>query len=137
MSAYNSVNGEWCGQNTVLLTDILREEWGWDGFVVSDFIFGLRDAVESVRAGLDIEMPFRQQRALALGDAVASGELTVDDVDRAVGRIVATLLRFAPQIAERPSLDVVGSDAHRTARLRHRGAFGGPAAQRGGPAPDR
>ena len=73
MSAYNSVNGEWCGQNATLLTDILREEWGWDGFVVSDFIFGLRDAVESVEAGLDIEMPFRQQRALALRRAIGRG----------------------------------------------------------------
>ena len=95
MSAYNSVNGEWAGQNATLLTDILRGEWGWDGFVISDFIFGLRDAVESVGAGLDIEMPFRQQRALALGDAVARGDLDVTVVDRAVGRIVATLLRFA------------------------------------------
>ena len=113
MSAYNSVNGEWAGQNATLLTDILRREWGWDGFVISDFIFGLRDAVESVGAGLDIEMPFRQQRALALGDAVARGDLDVTVVDRAVGRIVATLLRFAPQIAARPPLEVVGSDAHR------------------------
>ena len=75
MSAYNSVNGEWCGQNAHLLTEILRDEWGWDGFVTSDFIFGLRDPVASVTAGLDIEMPFRQQRAMALADAVADGTL--------------------------------------------------------------
>ena len=114
MSAYNSVNGEWCGENAILLTDILRGEWGWDGFVISDFIFGLRDAVKSVEAGLDIEMPFRQQRARALGDAIDRGDLTMDTVDRSVERIVATLLRFAPQIARRPALDVVGCDAHRT-----------------------
>jgi beta-glucosidase len=114
MSAYNSVNGEWCGQNTTLLTDILRGEWGWDGFVVSDFIFGLRDAVESVRAGLDIEMPFRQQRAVALADAVVRGDLDVAAVDQSVGRIVSTLLRFAPQISGRPSPEVIGCDAHRT-----------------------
>ncbi len=113
MSAYNSVNGQWCGENTALLTDILRREWGWDGFVISDFIFGLRDAVTSVRAGLDIEMPFRQQRARALGPAVARGELAIDAVDEAVARIIATLLRFSPQIARRPSLDVVGSAEHR------------------------
>ena len=62
MSAYNSVNGQWCGQNPVLLTEILRDEWGFDGFVVSDFIWGLRDPVGSLAAGLDIEMPFAQQR---------------------------------------------------------------------------
>ena len=72
---------------------------------------------EQERAGLDIEMPFRQQRAVALGDAIARGELAVDIVDEAVGRIVATLLRFAPQIAERPSLEIVGCAAHRTLAL--------------------
>jgi len=113
MSAYNSVNGNWCGENRVLLTDILRDEWGWDGFVTSDFVFGLRDAVASVRAGLDIEMPFRQQRAVALGDAVATGTLDSTEVVVAVERIVATLLRFTDVYGERPPMSVVGCDAHR------------------------
>jgi beta-glucosidase len=38
MTAYNSVNGEWCGQNSALITDVLRGEWGFDGFVISDWI---------------------------------------------------------------------------------------------------
>ena len=113
MSAYNSVNGEWCGQNQHLLTDILRDEWGWDGFVTSDFIFGLRDAAKSVTAGLDIEMPFRQQRALALAEAVETGALAESDVDRSVERIVATLLRFAAVFEQQPSPDVIGCDDHR------------------------
>ncbi len=113
MSAYNSVNGEWCGQNRHLLTDILRGEWGWDGFVTSDFIFGLRDAAKSVAAGLDIEMPFRQQRALALGAAIESGELSEADVDRSVERVVATLLRFAAVFEQQPSPDVIGCAEHR------------------------
>jgi beta-glucosidase len=113
MSAYNSVNGEWCGENTSLLTGILRKEWGWDGFVTSDFIFGLRDAVKSVQAGLDIEMPFRQQRALRLADAIESGELDVADVHAAVERIVATLLRFARVHEVQPPVSIIGSEAHR------------------------
>lgn len=113
MSAYNSVNGEWCGEHSTLLTDILRGEWGWDGFVVSDFIFGLRDAVKSVSAGLDIEMPFRQQRAMRLGDAIGSGDLDDGHVDRCVQRIVATLLRFRRQLDTSPSPDIIGSAPHR------------------------
>ncbi len=113
MSAYNSVNGEWCGQNQHLLTDILRDEWGWDGFVSSDFIFGLRDAAKSLTAGLDIEMPFRQQRALALDEALESGEVSEADVDRSVERVVATLLRFAAVFDQQASPDVVGCADHR------------------------
>lgn len=113
MSAYNSVNGEWCGQNEHLLTDILRDEWGWDGFVTSDFIFGLRDPALSLVAGLDIEMPFRQQRAMALGDALERGEITEAAVDRSVERIVATLLRFASVFEHQPPPEVVGCAEHR------------------------
>lgn len=113
MSSYNSLNGEWCGENEKLLTTILRDEWGWDGFVVSDFIFGLRDAAKSVRAGLDIEMPFQQQRAMALVDALESGDLAESHVDTAVTRIVATLLRFNNVIVAQPSIDVIGSADHR------------------------
>ena len=114
MSAYNSVNGEWCGENETLLTSILRDEWAWDGFVVSDFIFGLRDPAKSVTAGLDIEMPFRQQRELALSDALATGSLTEADVDAAVGRILGTLLRFAAVFDRSPPMSVVGSPTHRS-----------------------
>lgn len=113
MSAYNSVNGEWCGENHTLLTSILRDEWGWDGFVTSDFIFGLRDSAKSVKAGLDIEMPFRQQRALALTEALETGDLSEADVDRCVERIVATLLRFNDVFEHRPHADVINSEPHR------------------------
>jgi beta-glucosidase len=113
MSAYNSVNGAWCGENRVLLTEILRDEWGWDGFVVTDFVFGLRDAPGSVRAGLDIEMPFRQQRATTLPGAIVAGELDEADVDRAVERVVATLLRFHHLLDAQPPPEVISCAEHR------------------------
>ncbi len=114
MSAYNSVNGEWCGQNQTLLTTVLRQEWGWDGFVTSDFVFGLRDPVGSVVAGLNIEMPFRQQRAVALPAAVADGSLPLAAVDERVEETVATLLRFWPVIADRgPEPESDPSPEHR------------------------
>jgi beta-glucosidase len=113
MSAYNSVNGHWCGENTVLLTDILRTEWGWDGFVTSDFIAGLHDPVLSVTAGLEIEMPFLQQRARRLPAALESGELAMADVEARVEATVATLLRFAGVVASTPDPSVLASPAHR------------------------
>jgi beta-glucosidase len=114
MSAYNSVNGQWCGQNQTLLTDILRDEWGFEGFVISDFVWGVRDPVTSLTAGLDVEMPFAQQRAHALPDALASGAASWADVDRAAARILATQMRFAARVpVESPSRDVVASAAHR------------------------
>lgn len=114
MSAYNSVNGAWCGENGVLLTKILRDEWGFQGFVISDWIFGLRDAVQSVLAGLDIEMPFRQQRMQHLPRALAEGALSEGDIDRPVLRIVETLLRF-DRVLSRPVPDasVAASAEHR------------------------
>jgi beta-glucosidase len=113
MSAYNAVNGEWCGQHHELLTRILREEWGFRGIVVSDFQFGLRDPVRSVEAGLDIEMPYVQQRAQRLPAAVADGTLAVEVVDRAVTRIMATLLRFARVLESAGDSTVLACDAHR------------------------
>ena len=113
MSAYNSLNGHWCGDSYPLLTGILRDEWGWDGLVITDFIMGLRDPVESVRAGCNIEMPFRQQRDPVLPGAVASGELDIADVDTRVAETVATLLRFAQVFRQAPDRSVVGCAEHR------------------------
>ena len=119
MSAYNSVNGEWCGQSPSLLTDVLRGEWGFEGYIISDWIFGLRDAVTSVRAGLDIEMPYRMVRAQALAGALECGELTWAEVDDAVTRVVSTLLRFDSVLSQPPPpRDILGAPEHRAlARL--------------------
>lgn len=114
MTAYNAVNGEWCGQHRTLLTDVLREQWGFDGFVISDWIFGLRDAGPSVRAGLDVEMPYRMIRAFGLDEALAAGECTEEEIDAAVTRVVATLLRFHPVLSQpRPPRDVLACPEHR------------------------
>jgi beta-glucosidase-like glycosyl hydrolase len=114
MSAYNSVNGEWAGQNHHLLTEILREQWGFDGLVMSDFVFGLRDAAKSVMNGLDIEAPFRQQRGLHLESALESGELQWEDVDRACERILRKQLEFTIRTEKsHPGAEVIFSKKHR------------------------
>ncbi|WP_195210397.1 beta-glucosidase [Actinomarinicola tropica] len=77
MSAYNQLHGEHCAANRWLLTEVLREEWGFDGFVVSDW-FGSHDTVPSALAGLNVAMPGPQtifgerlQAAVEAGDVPA------------------------------------------------------------------
>ena len=110
MGAYNSVNGEWCGQNTYLLTTVLRDLWGWDGITVTDFIYGLRDAGLSLNAGMDLEEPFRQQRAERLPGQLESGETSWDVVERAGVRLIAAQLRsYADRVETDPPADVVAN----------------------------
>ena len=113
MSAYNSVNGTWAGQNRHLLTDILRGDWAFGGFVMTDFVWGLRDPVGSVGAGQDLEMPFRQQRAAALPAALAAGTLSRGDVERAARRHLSTQIRLALRARPTPPVQVVASERHR------------------------
>ena len=114
MSAYNSVNGEWCGQNETLLTDVLRSQWNFQGVTVSDFIWGLRDAAASLGAGLDIEEPLRQQRAQYLPADLEAGRASWKDVERSGLRSLTTQLRFAASRSEQvPGIEVVAGAEHR------------------------
>jgi beta-glucosidase len=99
MSAYNQVNGEYCGQNPHLLRDILKNEWGFDGFVVSDFFTGIYDAKKAALAGLDIEMPLQYHYWRDLKRLVEAGEVPPGAIDEAVLRILRQKLRFA-QVGE-------------------------------------
>ena len=115
MSAYNAVNGAFCDQNVVLLTSILRDEWGFTGFVTSDWVWGTHDAVSSLMAGLDVEMPLRMHRARGLPGAVRSGKVPRSVLVRSANRIAATTVRhYAARAAEEPAPDVVASPAHRS-----------------------
>jgi beta-glucosidase-like glycosyl hydrolase len=114
MTSYNSVNGEWAGENEGLLEGVLRAEWGFEGVTVSDFLWGLRDAAKSLRAGLDVEEPFAQQRAQYLPEAIRSGDVTDDHIERAARRILGAQLRYcARRAVSEPSPSVVFSEAHR------------------------
>lgn len=124
MSAYNSVHGEWAGQNAYLLHEVLREQWGWDGITVSDFIWGLRDAATSLNAGLDLEEPFAQQRAQHLPAQIESGETSWAMVERAGVRLLAAQLRsYATRTVENPGPDTMANADHR-ALAREVGARG-------------
>ncbi|WP_254995315.1 beta-glucosidase family protein [Cyanobium sp. Aljojuca 7D2] len=96
MSAYNQVNGMWCGQHPQLLTAILKRRWGFRGFVVTDFIFGVRDGLAALLAGQDLEMPFRMIFAGCLEAALADGQLPLDRLDDAVLRLLRVQLAVPP-----------------------------------------
>jgi beta-glucosidase len=94
MSAYNKVRGEWCGQNRYLLTTVLRDDWGFRGFVTSDWMWGLYDGAKGVNAGLDIEMPVAKYYGANLKKLVEQGTVPVAKIDESVRRIVRTKLMF-------------------------------------------
>lgn len=88
MSAYNRLNGTYCGEHPWLLTTVLRDEWGFDGVVVSDW-FGSHSAAASLLAGLDLEMPGPPiQRGEHLLAGLRNGEADESDLDRSVERIL-------------------------------------------------
>ncbi|MET0764572.1 MAG: glycoside hydrolase family 3 C-terminal domain-containing protein [Blastococcus sp.] len=89
MSAYNKINGVYASENRWLLTDVLRDEWGFTGVVVSDW-GAVDDRVAALEAGLDLQMP--GDRGLGnqlVVDAVKAGELDEALVDRSARRVAA------------------------------------------------
>jgi beta-glucosidase len=95
MSAYNKVNGTYCGENSGLLKKILKDEWGFQGFVMSDFVFGIRNGVDAANAGMDVEMPRKWRFGLGFKKAVRRGLVTEKQIDEAVSRILRQKARFA------------------------------------------
>ncbi|MBN1835578.1 MAG: glycoside hydrolase family 3 protein, partial [Spirochaetales bacterium] len=86
MGAYNKLRGQYCCENPYLLTRVLREDWGFRGFVVSDFVFALHDTAAAASAGLDLEMPSPRFYGNRLVEAVRSGRIPERVVDAAVRR---------------------------------------------------
>ena len=100
MSAYNKYQGIYCGENGYLLDQVLKKKWDFDGFVMSDFIWGARDTVASAINGLDIEMCHTKVYGEKLVKAVRDGLVSESEIDEAAVRIVRTLFAFA--YAEEP-----------------------------------
>ena len=95
MSAYNRVNGTFCGEQPYLLRRVLKDEWGFDGFVISD-AGGTRSTAPAAMAGLDMELPGpgRPQRfGEPLAEAVRAGEVPEEVVDEAALRILRVARR--------------------------------------------
>ena len=114
MCSYNRLNGVYCSENEYLLTDILRDEWGYEGFVVSDW-GAVNDRVEGLKAGLELEMP----SSGGIGDrkiveAVRNGELCESILDRAVERLLNIIFKAVDNYKENAKIDK--EEHHRLAR---------------------
>lgn len=88
MSSYNRVNGEYMSENRHILNDILKEEWGFDGFVMSDWIHGVNSTANAANNGLDIEMPtakyFTKDKLLGAIAGNDIAEETIDNINRRI-----------------------------------------------------
>lgn len=95
MNAYNRYRGRYCGHSPYLLREILKRDWDFDGFVISDFAFGVRSAGGGISGGCDVEMHLRltytEKKVKA---ALKKGEITEDMLNEACRRIVRTTLAF-------------------------------------------
>ncbi|MER7874766.1 glycoside hydrolase family 3 C-terminal domain-containing protein [Streptomyces solisilvae] len=93
MGAYNKVNGAFACESGPLLTGVLRTDWGFDGWVMTDW-HAAHSTAAALGAGLDMEMPDGEYFGEALRKAVADGAVPEARVDRAVGRVLTVMDRF-------------------------------------------
>lgn len=120
MSAYNRIRGTYATENRYLLTDVLRKEWGFQGYVQSDF-WSCRSCAAALSAGMDHEMPdAKWLNAANVGGALGDFSLEIETVDRALVRRFTQMFRFGQ--FERPYAPVPIDGARNGARSRRIGA---------------
>ena len=110
MCSYNRINGTYAAQDRWLLTEVLREEWGFDGLVVSDW-GAARDRSASIAAGLDWAMPATSATDADVLEALRSGALAEADLDTAVRRVLQMVSRTHAAATTPVEID---DDAHHT-----------------------
>ena len=122
MSAYNRINGVYCSENDWLLNRVLRDEWGFQGLVMTDW-GATNDRVRSIKAGGDLEMPasggVNDRRVIA---AVRRGYLSERTLDRSVARVVELVLKCREQSRPASASASASADHH---ALAHRAAAEG------------
>lgn len=114
MSAYNKVNGTYASENKFLLTDILKEEWGHEGFVVTDWGAN-NNRVDGLAAGQELEMPSSgEANDRKIVEAVQNGQLSEETLNRAVERILRII--FMSVDNKKPNATYDRDEHHRLAR---------------------
>lgn len=104
MAAYNKVDGKWCSDNEMLLTDVLRKRWGFPGIVISDW--GGVHATSAVVAGMNVEMPGNRFMGKALLDSVKAGVISDAVIDQRVRELLRVRLLVQPIPAEKANKEM-------------------------------
>jgi beta-glucosidase len=114
MSAYNQLNGEYCGQNKHLLTDILFHDWGFKGYITSDWQFGLRDGEKGIKAGMNVEMPGGHYYKFSkIKKLLSEGKVTEQEINDLILPVIRTKLVFVEKKDSKTyPLSLVGSPEH-------------------------
>lgn len=108
MAAYNKLNGTYASENPTLLTEILKQEWGFDGVVMSDW-YATHSTTAALNAGLDLEMPGPSLwRGDNLAQAVRAGEVSEAAIDEAAARMLNLMERTG--LLDNPPADEERSD---------------------------
>ena len=96
MSAYNKVRGKYSGSNEELLNNILRNEWGFDGFISTDWMYGIYDGIEAINAGLNVEMPWQDEYNYKdIKEGIKDGKISENDINELVLSTLKTRLKYA------------------------------------------
>ena len=116
MSAYNLYQGKKCGHSSYLLREILKNKWGFDGFVVSDFVLGVTSTSGGITGGCDVEMNFVwHYTERKIKRCLAKGKIRQEQIDEACLRIIRTGLAFEELRKTLPQYDksILACDEHR------------------------
>tara|TARA_B100000579_G_scaffold323238_1_gene273008 strand:- start:6392 stop:8542 length:2151 start_codon:yes stop_codon:yes gene_type:complete len=96
MSAYNKVRGNYSGSNKELLINILRDDWGFKGFVSTDWMYGIYDGIEAINAGLNVEMPWQDEYSYdVIRDGLNNNKIEISQIDNLVLSTLKTRLKYA------------------------------------------
>lgn len=102
MAAFNKYNHDYCCQSSYLISDILRDEWDFQGIVISDWFSGIKDTVLSVNAGLDMEMPIGTYYGSKIIKFVKESIIDETVIDQACMRIVKTFMKYKETSIDNP-----------------------------------
>jgi len=112
MSSYNLYKGTHCGHHDYLLNEVLKKEWDFDGFIMSDFYWGVKDTAEAANGGQNIEMAHTLYFGDKLLQAVKDGSVPEGKIDDAAFRIIRTLLAFTDQYKTGVDTSVLACKEH-------------------------